>query len=146
MPSKQVIRNPLAMFPLVLAFYADTLVALARITKFLTAEDLSVPYTIENNSDYAVQADGSFSWDSVKSEEKLGKGPSPETAKEKPTKKGKSRPQETVLPVTSEKQDENADSGLLDEDPPFHLKDLHLKIRKGSFVAIVGRVGTGKVT
>ena len=33
-----------------------------------------------------------------------------------------------------------------DEDKPFELADLKLRIHKGSFVAIVGRVGSGKVS
>jgi len=31
-------------------------------------------------------------------------------------------------------------------EPPFELRDLMLRVPKGSFVAIVGRVGSGKVS
>jgi ATP-binding cassette subfamily C (CFTR/MRP) protein 1 len=32
-----------------------------------------------------------------------------------------------------------------EEEKPFELKNLNLKVAKGSFIGIVGRVGSGKV-
>ena len=46
----------------------------------------------------------------------------------------------TAAPAFAQKKDEKKD-----EDQPFELVDLKLKIPRGSFVAIVGRVGSGKV-
>ena len=54
---------------------------------------------------------------------------------------------EPVLPVTTsseEKEKQAAEQETVD-DKPFELADLKLQIPKGSFVAIVGRVGSGKV-
>ena len=54
---------------------------------------------------------------------------------------------EPVLPVTtsSEEKEEQAAEQETVDDKPFELADLKLQIPKGSFVAIVGRVGSGKV-
>jgi len=54
---------------------------------------------------------------------------------------------EPMLPgVASEKEGEEHHTSDMDEDQePFDLKNLKLNIAKGSFVAIVGRVGSGKV-
>jgi ABC-type polysaccharide/polyol phosphate transport system ATPase subunit len=37
------------------------------------------------------------------------------------------------------------DGDVCDEEEPFQLKDIVLRVPNGSFVAIVGRVGSGKV-
>ena len=43
-----------------------------------------------------------------------------------------------------EKEQEKAE--IVDvEEKPFELKDLKFRVPKGAFVAIVGRVGSGKV-
>lgn len=60
--------------------------------------------------------------------------------------------QEDALPVarelngtSEENRCEDGTSSPAGEEKPFDLKDLRLEIRKGAFVAIVGRVGSGKV-
>jgi len=37
------------------------------------------------------------------------------------------------------------DPPVVEEEPPFSLKHLKLEVPRGAFVAIVGRVGSGKV-
>lgn len=142
----QIIRAPLIFFPLVLAFLADTLVALKRISKFLTAEELATPYSIEDGSKDAVRVDGNFTWETAGVME-LSKGEQKkfdrQAAKMKKTKK------EPILPTAVEKDEEKDHSDSEETatlgEKPFELRELHLKIPKGSFVAIVGRVGSGKV-
>ncbi|KAF9027711.1 multidrug resistance-associated ABC transporter [Hymenopellis radicata] len=51
-----VIRSPMVMFPLVLAFLADSMVAVGRVSKFLLAK-LPDPYRIDKDSDDAVRLD-----------------------------------------------------------------------------------------
>lgn len=51
-----------------------------------------------------------------------------------------------MLPTTASGDEEKKKAEEdKEEEKPFELKDLNLKIPKGSFVAIVGRVGSGKV-
>ncbi|KAF9447357.1 multidrug resistance-associated ABC transporter [Macrolepiota fuliginosa MF-IS2] len=62
-----VIRMPLIFFPLVLSSLSDAMVALNRISAFLTAEELSDSYKIEQGRDIAVEFDGDFTWETVPS-------------------------------------------------------------------------------
>ena len=68
--------------------------------------------------------------------------PKQERVQEAPKKKEKKKKQKKgVLPTTTDGKPEDEKKA---EDKPFVLKDLNLKIPKGSFVGIVGRVGSGK--
>ena len=49
----------------------------------------------------------------------------------------------TTAPTADEKEKEKEKEK--EDEKPFALKDLQLKVPKGAFVAIVGRVGSGKV-
>jgi len=61
-------------------------------------------------------------------------------------KKGKST-ERSEIPEKTEPPAENEDTPPdVPAEKPFGLEDLRLEIRKGEFVAIVGRVGSGKVS
>ncbi|KAF8962130.1 multidrug resistance-associated ABC transporter [Flammula alnicola] len=60
-----IIRAPLIFLPFVLAALSDALVALGRISTFLTSEDLPEPYPVDHKSPVAVQVDGDFVWETV---------------------------------------------------------------------------------
>ncbi|KAI0087237.1 multidrug resistance-associated ABC transporter [Irpex rosettiformis] len=143
-----IIRAPLAFFPLVVANCADAAVALGRIGNFLTAEELAEPYAIDKDCKHAIEVDGDFQWETVpksivggKFEQgKKGK----DGAKDKKTKKSKSNNEEVLPTATPKDGDESKEGEMEADDKPFELKDLNLKIPKGAFVAIVGRVGSGK--
>ncbi|KAJ3537700.1 hypothetical protein NM688_g6639 [Phlebia brevispora] len=158
-----IIRAPLIFFPLVMANVADAAVAMGRISTFLTAEELAEPYKVDPDSKYAISVDGSFQWETAykgptggaKFQTGKGKhgavhGAKAQKDQEKPkqdTKTGRKRhffrkvKQDPVLPTTSPKEMEKEDKV---EDKPFALADVKLQIPNGSFVAIVGRVGSGK--
>ena len=150
---------------------ADAAVALGRISKFLTAEELAEPYKVDPDSKFAINVEGSFQWETAykgstggakfeTGKGKHGAGPGAKASKEKGKddlkkdanagrkrrffKKGK---EDHILPVTAPKEEkgEKAVEKNKSEDKPFELADLKLQIPKGSFVAIVGRVGSGKV-
>ncbi|KAI8970550.1 multidrug resistance-associated ABC transporter [Trametes punicea] len=164
-----IIRTPLVYFPIVLASATDALVALRRISTFLRAEELAVPYVIDPDSKYALNVDADFTWETVGKADSVfksgrgkpgagaggaGRGAARRRTRKEEGKKGRrgglfgrKRRQGTVLPTTaneggpSEKSEGKAKAA---EEKPFELKDVKLKIPKGSFVAIVGRVGSGK--
>ena len=151
----QVLRLPLIVFPFVLSSYASALVSLRRISKFLTAEELAEPYQIEQTLPLAVRINGDFTWETVlgdkkpeekgKAEEKSDKKPNDEVKSK--GKKSKQTKNQTVLPSTID--DDSKIIGKDDsteEEPPFSLSDLRFEVPKGAFVAIVGRVGCGKVS
>lgn len=125
----------------------------------MTAEELGEPYRIDYECKHAVEVDGDFTWEIARKPAKGGGGkdnPSAKTAKQKDQKKKSEKRElfqrkngkDPVLPIvassgesvdTPQKEVEKAG------DKPFELKNLKFKVPKGSFVAIVGRVGSGKV-
>ena len=134
---------------------ADAAVALGRIGSFLTAEELAEPYAIDKDCKHAIEVEGDFQWETVlksavggkfshQQGKKAGsKGKGGEKEKKKKAKKGKGG---EVLPTVAPQNEEKEKEGKEAEGKPFELKDLNLKIPKGAFVAIVGRVGSGKVS
>ena len=159
---------PLVLLPIVLASATDALVALRRIGTFMRAEELAVPYEIDPNAEAAVDVDGDFTWETVRKDasnavslgakiDKGGKGRTRDRGKGKKEKKkgGKKKGDESLLstaattpagastPVGSAENGERKEKEK--EEKPFELVDVKLKIPRGSFVAIVGRVGSGKV-
>ncbi|KAJ7589468.1 multidrug resistance-associated ABC transporter [Mycena floridula] len=135
-----IIRAPLMFFPFVLSILSDTLVSLVRISKYLTAEELPDPYPIDPDQKHAVVVDGDFTWEAVPKEKaKEEKG----DLKKGPAKKQKKKDKaETILPTTKEKSDDDTMGGE-EDDKPFELTSLNFKVPRGSFIGIVGRIGSG---
>jgi ATP-binding cassette subfamily C (CFTR/MRP) protein 1 len=156
----QIIRMPLLMLPFVLAGLSDGAVSLRRISKFLTAEELAEPYTIDYERKFAVDVEGDFTWEIASKPVEGGQesGHSVKVQDEKiaqtikPNKggifRGKGR-KAPALPMTAEGgRSDDANEKDVDnraDEKPFELNNLKLKVPKGAFVAIVGRVGSGKV-
>lgn len=146
---KQIIRQPMIFFPFVIAICSDSYVALGRIGAFLTAEELGEAYTIDTNSKWAVKIKGMFAWETVEplSEKEKNLAKKVEAAARKKGKKGKKG---DVLPTaassvsTSGVATPKSAADKEKEEKPFELKDVNIRVPKGSFVAIVGRVGSGK--
>lgn len=80
--------------------------------------------------------------DKAKAEEEKAKAKAAKAAKKKQAKKSA----EEGLPVYNDEDPEKVKDmeTALREETPFALENLHLKVPKGSFVTIVGRVGSGK--
>ena len=133
---------PLTFLPVVLSSLSDALVALGRISQFLTSEDLPEPYLIDKNLNVAVQVDGDFVWETV-----LGTGDGKKGKFSNGDKRKKPLKGEASLPVTTaDLEKENLkDDRKKDQETPFELKNLKMSVPKGAFVGIVGRVGSGKV-
>ena len=131
---------PLTFLPLALSSLSDALVALGRISQFLTSEDLPEPYLIDKNLQVAVQVDGDFAWETVLASGEGG-------VKGKHLHGHKSKRSSKVLPTTTADLEKEAlkDVKKNDQETPFELKNLKMSIPKGAFVGIVGRVGSGKV-
>ncbi|KZP34073.1 multidrug resistance-associated ABC transporter, partial [Athelia psychrophila] len=145
-----IIRTPLVLFPLVLAAMADALVALPRVGSFLTAEELPDAYTLDPDAqgNVGVEVDGDFVWEAAEAAVVKSKDDKPEAGKGKGKKaKGKGK-DDPVLPVAvtdgEKEEDVVVEEKVQQEEKPFELKNLKMKVPKGAFVAIVGRVGSGK--
>ncbi|KAJ7658484.1 multidrug resistance-associated ABC transporter [Mycena rosella] len=128
-----IIRAPLIFVPFVLSALSDALVALGRITKFLIAEELPEPYRIDRARTNAVDIDASFAWESA------GKIEAP-----KGTKKAKGKKKEKGELPTAGTPSGSGTATPAEEETPFELQHLKFSVPKGAFVAIVGRVGSGK--
>ncbi|OBZ78499.1 Canalicular multispecific organic anion transporter 1 [Grifola frondosa] len=153
-----IIRAPLIFLPLVLASLTDAMVAIRRISKFLIAEELAVPYVVDKSTEFAVDVDGDFTWETVEKAVERGDKKKRSATQKKHTQVSKVKhcilnlkaKGGTVLPTTdptrTTKEKDSVDEDTLkeDDDEPFELKNLKLQIPKGSFVAIVGKVGSGK--
>lgn len=165
-------RAPLLLFPLVLSSLADSMVSFGRLCTFLTAEELAETYLIDPSQPLALHVDGDFEWettlklqatseDSDETDElaKLQKELERKKAEKTKLKEGQvssqskwgrgkkaqsSGHEKEALPSTT--SDVHTDKEDKEDEKPFALKDLHLDVQKGSFVAIVGRVGSGKVS
>lgn len=142
-----------------LSSVSDALVALGRIGTFLTADELEDPYLIDESSDnkWALSVDGCFTWETVGKPvdskfahggpgggHGMGKKGAGGGEKEKREKKSKkSKKSDPILPTTAPSAGTNGEPRDKDEKP-FSLENLSLRIPKGAFIAIVGRVGSGK--
>ncbi|KAJ3481401.1 hypothetical protein NLI96_g7684 [Meripilus lineatus] len=139
-----IIREPLMFFPGVIAAAADGAVALGRIGKFLTAEELAEPYAIRKESDFAIDVNGDFEWETVQKpgsqHQKQEKPETPASEKVKPPSSSKGKEEKSPELPTSVEAAETMEAQPVEkneeEEKPFALKDLRLQIPKGSFVAI----------
>ena len=142
------------MYPYVLSLYGSALVSLGRISKFLTAEELAEPYQIQPTLPLAVQVNGDFTWETVRGEEKEKSKAEEKSDEKKPNdkvqsrwKKSKKTTSQDLLPSTIDDSTvTGSDSSTLKDETPFSLNNLRFDVPKGAFVAIVGRVGCGKVS
>ena len=139
----QIIRTPLTSLPIVLSSISDALVALGRISQFLTSEDLPEPYLIDKNLQVAVQVDGDFVWETVLAD--TGDGEKKKKKIIHGDRDGKKETSKSLLPMTTANLEEKKDVGKNDQETPFELKNFKMSVHKGAFVGIVGRVGSGKV-
>ncbi|KDQ52618.1 hypothetical protein JAAARDRAFT_40221 [Jaapia argillacea MUCL 33604] len=156
-----IIRVPLIMLPIMLAVVVEAVISLGRISKFLVAEELDEPFEVDLECPNAVEVEGGgFSWEVTlrdgdpgeKSPGVIGNNGDPKSAeKEKGAKgrkgkkgKGKKKGDKTT-PVSDDSTGVDGSSGEEARTPtPFELKDVNVTIPRGSFIAIVGRVGCGK--
>lgn len=126
-----------------------------RIEAFLTAEDLPKPYDIKDDvPSAAIDADGDFTWETVRAinHDESEKSKKKAASKETGSKKNSPKNGAAVLPqhTDSEKSGlhEDEDEKVkpeVEEEKPFQLKNMKLTVPRGAFVGIVGRVGSGKV-
>ncbi|KAF5360296.1 hypothetical protein D9758_009166 [Tetrapyrgos nigripes] len=143
-----IIRMPMIQLPVVLTSMSDALVALGRIKSFLAAEELEEPYKIDYDQKVALNVDGDFAWETARKVEEskfsrgadAGKGGEGGHGKKAAGRGGRGSTS-NALPVS---RPNTAETLPKKEEKPFELKGLNLSIPRGSFVAIVGRVGSGK--
>lgn len=149
------------------------MVSVGRICKFLTAEELEEPYRIDPGLKSAFRLEGDFEWEAVVKLEETSENLDENAMLRKEFEKQKAEKKAAKEKKKAEKAKSDRNSGwwkreekggtqdealpstvfdatvqdplVVEEEPPFSLKDLELEVPRGAFVAIVGRVGSGKV-
>ncbi|KAH9931733.1 multidrug resistance-associated ABC transporter [Epithele typhae] len=119
-----IIRAPLTLLPIVLAQATDASVALKRISDFLCAEELEIPYLIDEGSANAISVDGDFTWDPAPKEETKDSA----VLASEDKSKSKDKVKDEILPTTAEKETQVKEEK---EEKPFTLEGLRLNIPKG---------------
>ena len=162
------------MVPMIFSVCSDAYVSLGRIGEFLLAEEQEATFVVKLGAEHAVDVEGDFTWEVVDPNKTANTGGvvgNAGSAKEimaqakeatrqqrgkdrkdkKTEKKGTKRNSGTDAPLASGSG--AANSGTVtptvqeeeqDHMKPFTLEGLNLKIPQGSFVAISGRIGSGK--
>ncbi|CAE6417184.1 unnamed protein product [Rhizoctonia solani] len=166
-----IIRMPLVFVPLVASSCGDAYVALGRISKFLTSEELQDEFEVQPENKYAVDIRGTFTWERggapqdsnpkkgkkaaaaakaaaaeapKPTKEELAKKKAEDKAKKAKEKEKKNREKER-LAKKRKGIDPNDSSDEEEHGPePFRLVDVELQIPRGAFVGIVGKIGSGK--
>lgn len=136
-----VIRTPIQGLPKAISNLTDAHVAIVRLSRFLIAEDRVQESNVGAAQPYAVEAIGNFVYEEQGPPELLG-GKAAETRqvgshKIVEEKNGYDAKQSAFKPSHSGTGQRSAIS-------PFSLQDIDLRIPRGSFVAVYGRIGSGK--
>ncbi|KAJ7678473.1 ABC protein [Mycena rosella] len=121
----QLLRQPMMFLPRALSNIADARNALNRLTRAFHAEVLTdVAFKIDPEQKFALEAtDVSFEWEcGSKDRDAKSKSASEERAAEK-------------------LKDDDADS---QDEEPFRVQNVHMRIPRGTLAGVVGRVGSGK--
>ncbi|KDR79232.1 hypothetical protein GALMADRAFT_243140 [Galerina marginata CBS 339.88] len=155
-----IIRAPLLLLPFALSSLTSAMVSYNRLSNFFNSDELDEPYLIDPTQTAAIKVDGDFEWETVikldgtkddkVTDEKEDLQKELEKMKEARMRKKKEKQSQQQQqegagePGTLPTSTPNEKVPETTEEKPFALKDLHLDVPKGSFVAIVGRVGTGK--
>ena len=129
-----LLRQPLMFLPRALSNFADARSAVTRLEKVFHAELMEdIRLDIDVTMDVAIKVEhATFGW-----EESAPKG-SPGTSGTKKDRNKDEKGRETKRG--------RADSEKKMDVSPFMLHDVNLVVPRGRLVAIVGRVGSGKVS
>lgn len=131
------IRTPLAIMMFVIRAMLGGHVALKRANAYLSAEDAEPGYNIDVDAPNAADVDASFTWEATADKTEGKDLEKTSNSSKKPTDRDRTLPRlspNEPIPLQPKER----------EDVPFMLSDLRMKIARGAFVAIVGKIGSGK--
>ncbi|KAJ6577414.1 P-loop containing nucleoside triphosphate hydrolase protein [Mycena capillaripes] len=119
----QLLRQPMMFLPRALSNIADGRNALNRLTRTFHAEVLTdVPFKIDPTQAFALEVnDASFEWESG--------------SKDDDTKPGTAAEAKSAAKLKAEDAE---------DDPPFRVQHIDMRIPRGTLAGVVGRVGSGK--
>ncbi|KAF9911176.1 hypothetical protein BX616_010647 [Lobosporangium transversale] len=137
------LRVPLLVLPYSYGLATDAWISIKRIEKFLLTSDMQPLPPVDPTHEYAVSIlNASFYWDQI-----FTTGISTSESSNGSPSEGITEDRQPLLSVQNESQEHGQDQEQgrtsQGEAKPL-LQDINLKIPRGSLVAIVGRVGSGK--
>ena len=137
---------------------AQIRLSLVRMAEFLDAEEAPPAFEVEE-SDVGVTIEADFAWEAAVEEAGRDFAASkPKTPgrfarrrARKALEKAEGNPKDTEEQEQEQEKEKDADAETITEAPdikakdatPFALRDIKMQIKKGEFVAIVGRVASG---
>ncbi|KAJ3020955.1 UNVERIFIED_CONTAM: hypothetical protein HDU68_009889 [Siphonaria sp. JEL0065] len=122
-----MLQGPLIFYPMLANAWADFRIALTRIEAFLLAEELEDQPEVQKDHPYALSIrNGDFLW---------------EEKEEAPAVQDEKNAKATLSPVLADTELVQVPIAIPEK---IHLRNINLDIPKGSLVAIVGSVGSGK--
>ncbi|KAF9172843.1 hypothetical protein BGX21_001195 [Mortierella sp. AD011] len=125
-----LMRVPLLILPNCYTASVDAYVAMIRIQEFLLSEDYVNGINLNENAEEAISIhDGNFIWETLPTASLSA------SAESSSTSGSKVRVDDSKASIRSLEQDQRT--------LPY-LKDINVKIARGSLVAVVGPVGSGK--
>ena len=147
-----LMRFPLFLLPSIIRLVTESRVAFKRIDAVLNAEEIE---DVENavaksaNPNLAISIkNGTFQWEVLEEEEKADKKNSGNKSAKDQDKSSQPEKKDEIAP-SPEAEAGTKEGDIPMEDRPqkeniIQLKNINLEIKKGSLVAIVGPVGSGK--
>ncbi|KAG0239236.1 hypothetical protein BGW41_007852 [Actinomortierella wolfii] len=135
-----VLRGRLVLLPAAYSSLADAYVALKRIEQFLLEEEFLWTPLLDEAHPYALSiTDGSFYWNQLNTESTDAPTPS----------NGNCRCGDNICTQSERNASPQSDSigntnSMSSETPSTFLTNINLNIPKGSLVAVIGPVGSGK--
>lgn len=150
-----LLRMPLMMLPMSLSTITDAWNGLGRLTQVFLAEQQGQMFALDPSAKYAVEVvDGWFKWEGAPPEElskkdrkKQARAVAKEQATTKPVELAKPTDTEAILnvaPTDGATGPATARSSNEVQDDEIQLRDINIAVPRGSLVAIVGAVGSGK--
>jgi len=125
--------------PFTVGQMVDFRVSLVRVRDFLQAEELKadlVKYDLGPQSEYAITLkDGDFFWQTPENEDDVKQKDGKKKAKKISNDKNVSHNEDSLLETSLE---------VAEKGVAFRIYDLNIKIKKGSLIFIIGKVGSGK--
>lgn len=131
-----IVQAPMTQLPMVITSLSDNHIAMQRISRILTAEEQPHSLLIDKAATYAVEMRGDFTYETASQFDTLAN----ETSK---TKQRDMEAEKERALLGSKDIEVKCDANPM-ETQPFMLKDIDLRIPRGSLVCIFGKIGAGK--
>ena len=148
-----LLRMPLMLLPMTIAFGSDAKIGIQRIQAFLLADELhSEPEYVDTDKFAVKVADANFEWEKAVAEVNTVGESMKDAAGGAPSAKAAAPAKDAApVPAIAEAKEQEAGTVVAKDaaaaDPasgPFHLDGVSFEVPKGSLIVIVGAVGSGK--